>query len=401
MKTIKELKARLREIGEQAKKVAPGDTETLNALLVEARDIEAKIGEAEDRARLQQIADGAAESPVKSTGEGAADPQDSAAKRGNTLKAGGRVKRPFGVKNTITTSSTAMTQHAASDVLPGFNPTSSLVDRVRIVPLPGGESYKRGFIKSYGTGNYTVENAAAATAEPVFGYAEMTKTKITAYCEEPEEIAKLAPADYDRAIGDSVDIAVRRKLNTEIMNGAGGAGKLYGIFYNPTSAANDIIDRNTDLSILAIDESTLDDIIYNYGGDENVEDAAVLILNKQDLKAFAKCRTANGDKAYKVVNNGNTGSIDGVPYIINSACAALSATATAAGAYCMAYGHLSHYEMPVFSDMEVQRSTEYKFKEGQIAHKGEIFAGGNVASYNGFIRVKKAAAPTNDSDTKN
>ena len=372
MKTIKELKARLREIGVQAKEVAPGDVEKLNVLLAEARDIEAKIAEAEDRARLQQIADDAAEGAAQTAGEGAQNPQDTATKRGNALKAGGKVKRSFGVKNTITSSSTVMTQHTANDVLPGFNPTSSLVDRVRIVPLPGGESYKRGFVKSYGTGDYTAEGAAAATAEPVFGYAEMTKTKITAYREEPEEIAKLAPADYDRAIGDSVEVAVRKKLNIEIMKGAGGAGRLYGIFYNPTSAA--------------------DDIIYNYGGDENVEDAAVLILNKQDLKAFAKCRKTNGDKAYKVVNNGNTGYIDGVPYIINSACAAVTATATVAGTYCMAYGHLSHYEMPVFSDMEVQRSTEYKFKEGQIAHKGEIFAGGNVASYNGFIRVKKAAA---------
>lgn len=392
MKTIKELKARLREIGVQAKEVAPGDVEKLNALLAEARDIEAKIAEAEDRARLQQIADDAAEGAAQTAGEGAQNPQDTATKRGNALKAGGKVKRSFGVKNTITSSSTVMTQHTANDVLPGFNPTSSLADRVRIVPLPGGESYKRGFVKSYGTGDYTAEGAAAATAEPVFGYAEMTKTKITAYCEEPEEIAKLAPADYDRAIGDSVEVAVRKKLNIEIMKGTGGAGKLYGIFYNPTSTADDIIDRNTDLSISAIDENTLDDIIYNYGGDENVEDAAVLILNKQDLKAFAKCRKTNGDKAYKVVNNGNTGYIDGVSYIINSACAAVTAAATAAGTYCMAYGHLSHYEMPVFSDMEVQRSTEYKFKEGQIAHKGEIFAGGNVASYNGFIRVKKAAA---------
>ena len=164
---------------------------------------------------------------------------------------------------------------------------------------------------------------------------------------------------------------------------------MYGIFYNPTNEADDIIDRNTDISVSAIDENTLDEIIFSFGGDEDVEDAAVLILNKSDLKAFATCRKTDGNKAYTVVRRGNTGTIDGVPFIINSACKAVSATATAAGAYCMAYGPLSNYELPVFSDMDIQRSTEYKFKQGQIAHRGDIFVGGNVAAYNGFLRVKK------------
>ena len=55
----------------------------------------------------------------------------------------------------------------------------------------------------------------------------------------------------------------------------------------------------------------------------------------------------------------------------------------------MAYGPLSNYELPVFSDIDIQRSTHYKFKQGQIAHRGDVFAGGNVAAYNGFLRVKK------------
>ena len=116
---------------------------------------------------------------------------------------------------------------------------------------------------------------------------------------------------------------------------------------------------------------------------------AVLILNKADLKAFATCRLSDGKKAYTVVNHGNTGTIDGVPYIINSACKAVSNSTTTAGAYCMAYGPLSNYEMPVFSDIDIQHSNEYKFKQGQIAHRGDVFVGGNVAAHNGFLRVKK------------
>lgn len=388
--TIKEMKARLRAINAEAAKVKEGDKEALDKLLHEAEDIEAKIEEAEARARLQKAAEGAAEPEGEpKQGENGAAAEDSATKRGKALMAGNKVHRSFSVKNTVTSSSAVLTQHAASDVKPTFNEVSSLCDRVKVVPLPGGESYKRGFVKGYGTGAYTNENADYNAAEPTFGYAEMAKTKITAYCEEPEEIAKLAPADYDGVIGGSTEIAIRKYLSKQILVGAGGAGKLYGIFYNPANADDDIIDRNTDISISAIDKDTLDTIIYAYGGDEDVEDVAVLVLNKADLKTFATCRLSDGKKAYTVVNNGNTGTIDGVPYVINSACKAVSAGTTLAGDYCMAYGPLSNYEMPVFSDMDIQRSNEYKFKQGQIAHRGDIFVGGNVAAYNGFLRVKK------------
>lgn len=385
--TVKEMKARLRAINVEAAKVK-GDMEALNKLLLEAEDLNTQIEEAENRARLQAFADGAAETdPPAGAGEGAVGAEDAATKRGKALMAGNKVKRKF--KNTITSSSTVLTQHTAQDVNPSFNEVSSLIDRVKVVPLPGGESYKRGFVKGYGEGDYTTEGADYTNAEPTFGYAEMTKTKITAYCEEPEEIAKLAPADYDRTIGNSTEIAIRKKLSRQILVGTGGAGKLYGIFYNPTSTDDDIIDRDTDISVSAIDENTLDEIIFSFGGDEDVEDVAVLILNKADLKAFATCRKTDGNKAYTVVRRGNTGTIDGVPFIINSACKAVSAAATAAGDYCMAYGPLSNYELPVFSDMDIQRSNEYKFKQGQIAHRGDIFVGGNVAAYNGFLRVKK------------
>ena len=385
--TVKEMKARLREINKEAAKVKD-DAEELNKLLAEAEDLNAQIEDAENRARLKALADGAAE-PAPAAGEGEAAPgvEDAATKRGKALKAGNRVSRAF--KNTLTSSSTVLTQHTAPDLNPTFNEISGLVDRVKIIPLPGGESYKRGFIKGYGEGDYTEEGADYTNTEPTFGYAEMTKTKITAYCEEPEEIIKLAPADYDRTIGNSVEIAIRKKLTRQILVGEGGAGKLCGIFYNPTNEADDIIERKKDISVAAIDENTLDEIIFSFGGNEDVEDVAVLILNKADLKAFATCRKTDGNKAYSVARRGNTGTIDGVPFIINSACKAVSATATAAGAYCMAYGPLSNYEMPVFSDMDIKRSTEYKFKQGQIAHRGDIFVGGNVAAHNGFLRVKK------------
>lgn len=50
----------------------------------------------------------------------------------------------------------------------------------------------------------------------------------------------------------------------------------------------------------------------------------------------------------------------------------------------MAYGPLSNYEVAIFSDIDAQKSTEYKFKQGQIAYKACVFMGGNVVAKNGF-----------------
>ena len=287
---------------------------------------------------------------------------------------------------TIATTGIILPQHQATDIRPTFNEVSSLLDRVFIKPLPGGESFKQPYIKGYGIGDYTSEGVDYATAEPTFGYAEINKTKITAYAEDTEELQKLPAADYDAEVIKGIRIAVRKKITREILIGDGTAGHLVGIFSNNATA----IDANTDLPLAEINNNTLDEIIFSYGGDEDVEDAAVLILSKVDLKKFSQLRTADGKKFHNIVTNGNVGTIDGIPFIINSACKPLSASGTTAGEYCMAYGPLSNYMLCVFSDMDVQRSTDYKFQQGMIAHKGSIFLGGNVVSKNGFLRIKKA-----------
>ena len=386
--TVKEMKARLAAIKNEAKAAQEAnDGAKLDALLAEAEEINAKLDNAAKMAKLHGIADAHKDDD---NGEGDGEEAETAqAKRGKLLKAGAKVKMQLKeVFNAIPSSTTAMPNHTAPDVRDTFNDVSSLIDAVRLVPLPGGESYQRGFVKSYAEGDYTAENGDAAAAEPEFDYVDINKAKITAYCEEPEEIRKLAPAAYDNIISNSVARAVRRKASRQIVVGAGTTNTFTGIFNAPSK----VIDGSTDVEIAAITATTLDDIIYSYGGDEDVEGNCGLILSKQDLKAFAMLRNSEDRKVYDVKTRGNTGTIDGVPFIINSACPALSNAATAVGTKCMAYGPYHNYEMPVFSDLEVQHSTDYKFRQGQIAHKAEFYAGGNVVAWNGFVRVKKKAS---------
>ena len=398
--SAKDLKARLKDLNAQA---ATAKGEALDALLEEADVIDGILKDAQNRQRLAGMAAAAGEEGTPAAGEGGEGSEDPKAKakdtRGKAIKDGKGVKFSAksvtkGVKAALTSSDTALPVHTAGDVNETFNDVSSLVDRVRNVTLDGGETYQRGFVKSYGDGaGTTAENADYNPSEPQFGYVTIKKEKITVYTEEPEEMVKLPNADYDSVVEGSTTKAIRRYLSRQILIGDGSTSKFKGIFHNPAEAKEQVIDPATDITtITAIDDATLDEIIYSYGGDEEVEDVAVLILNKKDLKAFAKLRDKQGRKVYTIVNHGNTGTIDGVPYIINSACKAISDAKTAAGDYNMAYGPLQNYEMAIFSDIDARKSTDYKFKQGQIAYRADIFAGGAVAAYNGFVRVKKASA---------
>ena len=278
----------------------------------------------------------------------------------------------------------------SSTINPDFNVVSSLIDSVQHLSLNGGESFTQPYVKEIEAAAYTAEGADAATAETKFSFVDMNKSKITAYAELSEEVFKLPNANYADMVFQNIRTSMRMTLTKEILIGTGATNHMVGIFSNAATA----IDSDTDLSLSTIDDQTLDRIIFNYGGAEDVEGTAALILSKQDLLAFATVRTSTTLRYYDIrpSGTGNTGTINGVPYIINSACNALTKTTTAAGSYCMCYGNLSNYLLVEFSPMEVKQSNDYKFKQGNTAYRGVAFCAGNVVRQNGFLRIKKSAA---------
>ncbi len=319
-------------------------------------------------------------------------------KAGDDLKANRSVKSPlsiFGELRAVTVtpasgqSATIVVPNTFSTTInPDFPVVSSLVDSVAHLSLEGGESFRQAYITGIDAGDYTAEGANAAEAETHFAYVDINRTKITAYAELTEELQKLPAAPYADVVFQNIRTSMRKLLAKEILIGAGGTNQIVGIFDDGATP----IDANTDLAISQITDTTLDEILFHYGGDEEVEDPAVLILNKMDLLAFSKVRTSTKQKFYDIQLNGNGGTISGVPFIINSACKSLMATDTAAGDYCMAYGNLSNYQLVEFSPMEVKRSDDFKFRQGMTAFRGVAFFGGNVIRKNGFLRIKKASA---------
>jgi len=265
-----------------------------------------------------------------------------------------------------------------------YREVSTLVDRVKTVNLEGGETYKKSFVKTNGTAGLTIEGQPYTTAEPTFGYATITKVKVTAYAEITEELEKLPAAPYSAEVLKGITVALKKKISQQILLGAGTTNTFKGIFSSDVEALEDV----TDLEIEEINENTLTDIVYAYGGDEEVEGGAVLILNKHDLRAFANLRTNEGRKVHIIDYKQQT--IDGIPYVINSNCKAISDPSTEDGDYCIAYGAPENYEVPIFSPVEIAKSTDYKFKDGIICYKASVFTGGNVVGYKGFLRVKKS-----------
>ncbi len=375
---LKEIKTRLDEIRGLAE--SESDVEKLEALDKETDSLINERKAIEKKLAMRGKFDPAVVVETKST-----ESNEELEARGKALKEGRTI--------TVTADGVLLPEHVDDKVAPyPFREVSTLVDEVHTVNLKGGETYKKSFVKSHGTGGLTNEGDPYTTAEPTFGYLTISKVKVTAYAEITEELEKLPAADYQGEVLKGVNIALRKKISEQILRGAGTTNTFKGIF----SANCEALADATDLEISAIDENTLDEIVYAYGGDEEVEGGCVLILNKNDLRAFAGLRTREGRKVHTVDYKAKT--IDGIPFIISSHCKAISASATQVGEYGMAYGPLANYEVPIFSGVEVAKSTDYKFKDGIICYKASVFTGGNVVGYKGFLRVKKAAAQEAESN---
>lgn len=284
---------------------------------------------------------------------------------------------------TVASSEILLPKHQADKLATyPFQAVSSLVDMVNVINLNGGETFEKAFTKGYGTGGQVEEGADYTTAEPVFGYATIAKTKVTAYAEISEEVLKLPAVNYEAEIMKNMEVALKKKFSEQILNGAGTTNTFKGI----TAADVEAMEATDVVEVSAITDTTLDEILYSFGGDEEVLGTGVLILNKKDLKSFATLRNNDGTKTYEVDYKAQT--IDGIPYVINSNMKDL--TTAEAGNTTMLFGVPKGYDLAVFSPVTIEKSTDYKFKQGIVCYKASVFAGGNVGSYRAFVKVNKA-----------
>ena len=398
MKTLKELQEeRAALLVEAAKPETTADrlaeirkqVDGLNLAIAELRRDEADA-KAEEEKRAARPASGGAPAPVVVHDDAKIEAQkrnaenaEAIEKRAKALKNGEKVHIEY---RAVASSSTALGTVASGEITPAFEQVGTIDKLVNEVHLEGtgAESYKKPFAKTIGEGGITAEGADATPAEPTFDYASINKVKITAYAEVNEEVEKLPAARYDAEVSNAVVGALRKKIIGQIIGGS-GTDELVGIVNAPVS----IITAAQRKTVATVDENTLDNIIFDYGGDEDVEGDAYLVLNKLTLKEFAKVKGTDKRRAYDIVVRGNSGTINGIPFVCTSKLAAFG-TVTAGNPYLI-YGKLKGYELAYFADIEVTKSTDFKFKQGVTAFKASVMCGGSPAMYNGFMTVQKAA----------
>ncbi|MDZ4197063.1 MAG: phage major capsid protein, partial [Candidatus Izemoplasmatales bacterium] len=129
---------------------------------------------------------------------------------------------------------------------------STLVDKVNIINLNGGETYKKSFVKSNGIAGTTAEGQPYTETEPAFGYVTITKVKITAYTEITEELEKLPSIPYQAEVLRNINVSLKKKISEQILRGAGTSNTFTGIFSDQAIALAD----TTPLELSAITDTT-------------------------------------------------------------------------------------------------------------------------------------------------
>jgi HK97 family phage major capsid protein len=304
------------------------------------------------------------------------------AKMGEDWKKAGR---------TVVLDNSVLIPKPQSTVLAGypFNQVSSVLDAVNYLPIPNGETYDEPYIKTTGVGDYTSQPSKDGTGGEYhevgieWDSVQIKKTKITAYSEISKELDIIPAANYADAVEGNITLSIRKKLAKEIIDGDGAEGHFVGIMSSAVKA-----DMVTDYTLGAINENTLDELILNYGGEEDIESKMVLILNKLTLLAFSKVRGSDKRKVYTI--NYENKTIDGIKFFTTSHVKDF--TSASVDDAVIAYGDLNKYRVAVFSNIETEKSIHYKFRQGITAFRGDVFMGGNLMGYKSFARVFKGAS---------
>lgn len=398
--------------------------DSLNAEMISCDDKEtrAKIGEtlaklADEIKETESMLDGIDEPKDTNDGESAPDVDDTRKviatmeNRNETARGDIMEKRAESFKkeshfaidagetrSMLVSSGEIATPTKVGGITDPFSSYSSIVDIATVEDMTGCGAYKQAYIKAWQDADAGTEGSAANADDMDVGIVNIAPQIINVITYVSKEIRKQTPLQYLAKVQEGAVIALKKKIAADMISGNGSTA-IFGI-YNAVDKDSDSMIQTVDVS--AIDDKTLRNIIFAYGGNDNCfgGDGVVLFLNKTDLIAFGDVRSATTlQPVYEIIPDGtnpNTGIIKdsglSVKYCINANCAALSANATAADSKTMIVGDPKNYKLGLFGDYEVSVSEDYKFAEGLLAVRGEVTVGGNVIKGNGFVVVKKVAA---------
>ena len=268
-----------------------------------------------------------------------------------------------------------------SQIHDGFaGAVSGLINQVNTVNLHGLSGWEEPYVVSdptaVGVDPMTVNGATRATTDPVFAKAGMTAYEANVTSFVPKAAADLSPAQYAAKVQEMALRSLQRKAVALMINGDGGASpKMHGILNAKNTEGANIFASIAGVN--AIDEDTLAQMVFGYGGDEMTGGFARLLLTKANLEAFGKLKGDNEktplyEITFDTGSGGNTGTIKRggliVPYTI---CSAM-------GAKKLAYGDPFNYMLTLFGDYLISTDASYKAAERLITVLGDVKLSGNL-----------------------
>lgn len=340
-----------------------------------------------------------------------AEEKDKAGERGSQLMKGMEVKFsslevakalfvPKQVEKSVTlaTGTLAQPTGAGSTIRDAMGyGVGAIIDQVYVQDLTGMSAYLEPYVISepdaVGAKVSTAAGTArTASADPTFGVSKISPFELTTTSYVDQNIAKLTPANYYAKVFGMAMRAMRRDTVKMIFNGDGqDTNDMFGIKTAKNMAGSAIYAT---LNVEAIGPDMLTDLMFAYGGDEELGGNCRLYLNKKDLQALGKLRGTNEKRRlFDIVPdaaNPNTGTIrEGgtiVPYSISSKLTALSAATQGAEAIqTMVYGDPQNYELGLFGDYTVRVDKSVKAVERMLTILGDAMVGGNLIVDKGFV----------------
>lgn len=272
---------------------------------------------------------------------------------------------------------------------------SALVDLLKPTDCTGMAAYKVAVMTGDATSAALTEGSVPTESEPTFDSVTFTPTQYGTIAYVSKEIRKQSPLNYEEKVTESARRSLRKVLTGVAVTA------ITGSTLNDKFALSAASDATTG-SVL-FDQNLLSNIILAYGGDEGVDGAAVLFLNKKDLKAFAAVRGTNEYlPVYSIVPDAATPSTGVIKdnnglscrYCICSDVPALSdLTLTTSAKNTMFYGNPQAAELAIWGGYDVEVNEGYKFGEGLLTVRGEVSAAVGVTAKGGFVIVtaKKGA----------
>lgn len=267
---------------------------------------------------------------------------------------------------------------------------SDFVDLIKITDCTGMASYKVAYMTDDPSASAGTEGSVPTESNASFASVELTPSLTSLITYISREIRKLSPLNYEEKVRESVTRAIRRVLSKKAVDAV------------IASPLNTVLELTAASGAALFDASLLSNIILAYGGDEGVDGAAVLVLNKLDLKAFAAVRGKNEYlPVYSIIpdasnpSNGVIKDNNGLScrYCLNKNVTALSTlTTTSSAQKTMFYGNPQCCEMALWGSLDIAVNEGYKFGEGLLTIRGEVMSDTDVTVPNGFVAVAAKTA---------